>query len=337
MRKFAGENKISFFDAPNGISVHVVAGLGLALPGKLILAADNAALSLGALAAASFNVTPAALAGLLSQGEITITVPPTIKVILNGRIPRGVFAKDIMFDFINKISGVVTAGRAIEFTGAVVDALSMDARFTICSMSACLSAECAVIPADKKTFAWLSGIGIKKRDGVYADNNCAYEKVIVLDISKLSPLVVKPADTYACADVGSLKGLVINEAFLGGPTNSRLEDLEITAKILRGRKIHPDVKFYTAPATQEIFLRALAKGFIKTIAGAGGMILVPGYGPCEGNHCGIPADGDVVISTANDNRRGIMGNANASVYLASPATVAASALRGRITDPRAYL
>ncbi|HIE36438.1 MAG TPA: 3-isopropylmalate dehydratase large subunit, partial [Candidatus Omnitrophica bacterium] len=184
---------------------------------------------------------------------------------------------------------------------------------------------------------YLKKIGVKRYKVFYADKDAKYEKIIEFDISKLSPFVAKPHQVDNGVTVEEVEGTKINEAFLGTCTNGRLEDLEIAAKILKGKKIHPEVKFLVAPASRKIFLSALKKGLIRAFLEAGAIVLPPGCGPCVGTHQGVPADSEVVISTANRNFKGRMGNLNSFIYLASPATVTASAIEGKITDPRKFI
>ena len=213
----------------------------------------------------------------------------------------------------------------------------MDGRFTITNMSIEFGAKCSFIAPDKKTFAYLKKMKIKKHTPVYADKNSTYEKIFEFDISKLSPYIAKPHTVDNGTIVQTLKGKKIQQAFVGTCTNGRLEDLEIAAKIVKGKKVDSDTKFLVAPASHRIFLEALKKGFIRTFLEAGAIVLPAGCGPCVGTHQGVPADGEIVLSTANRNFKGRMGNPKSFIYLASAATVAASALEGKITDPRKYL
>jgi 3-isopropylmalate/(R)-2-methylmalate dehydratase large subunit len=195
------------------------------------------------------------------------------------------------------------------------------------------------MPQDKLTIAWLKPRAAKKKriNPVIADKDAHYCRVIEYDISKLKPQVCRPHSVDSAVPAEELSKVKINEAFLGTCTNGRLADLKIAAAILKNRKVANGVKFIVAPSSRLIFQQALASGIIDTFIKAGGVVVAPGCGPCVGTHCGVPADGEVVISTANRNFKGRMGNPNAFIYLASPATVAASAIEGKITDPRKYL
>jgi 3-isopropylmalate/(R)-2-methylmalate dehydratase large subunit len=337
MREFTQKNRNLFFDIGCGISHQLLIEEGFSYPGALILGADSHTSTAGALGAAAFGVGSTDLATTLATGKNWFKVPQAYKIIIKGKIPKGIFSKDIILYIIRNFTANGATYKAIEFEGEVIDALSLDARFTITNMTIEFGAKCGLIAPDKKVFAYLNKIGVKKYKPVYADKSCRYEKVIDFDISKLSPYVAKPHAVDSGVPIEEIKDTKINQAFLGTCTNGRLEDLEIAAKILRGRKVYPDTRLLIAPASQAIFLKALHKGFIKIFLEAGAIVLPPGCGPCVGTHQGVPADAEVVISTANRNFKGRMGNPSSFIYLASPATVAASALKGKIADPRSYI
>ncbi len=337
MREFTKINKNILFDVGCGISHQLVIEKGFAYPGALILGADSHTSTAGTLGAAAFGVGSTDLAISLATGKNWFKVPSTYKIIIKGKLPKGVYSKDIILHIIHKLSANGATYKAVEFGGEVIDKLSLDARFTITNMTIEFGAKCGIVSPDKKTFAYLSSIGAKKHKAVFADKDCKYEKIIEFDVSKLSPYVAKPHTVDNGATVEELQGMKIQEAFLGTCTNGRLEDLEIGAKIVKGRKVNRDLKFLVAPASAKIFMEALKKGYIKTFLEAGAVILPAGCGPCVGTHQGVLADGEIALSTANRNFKGRMGNPNSFIYLASPATVAASALTGKITDPRKYI
>lgn len=337
MREFTEAQGTALYDINCGVCHQIVPEKGHILPGYLVLGADSHTCTYGALGALSTGVGSTDLAVALATGKNWFKVPETIKIILKGRLPQGVFAKDIILH----IAGDLTAGgatyQAIEFYGAAVDALDMDGRFTICNMVVELGAKCGFMPVDKKTRDWLKKRAHKKYKIFQADDDAVYSLIKEYDVAKMMPAVAKPhsVDNYALAR--DLKSVLVNEAFIGTCTNGRLQDLKIAAKILKGRKVQQGVKLVIAPASQDIYLEALRSGLIETFINSGAVVLNPGCGPCVGTHQGVPADGEIVISTANRNFLGRMGNPKAFIYLASPATVAASAVEGRITDPRKYL
>jgi len=337
MRKFSLSAKSLLYDIGCGISHQLIIEQGFAYPGRLILGADSHTSTAGALGCAAFGMGSTDLAVALVTGKNWFKVPPTHKIIVKGKIPFGVFSKDIILNIIHRISAKGATYRAVEFEGEVIDKLSLCARFTITNMTIEFGAKCGIIAPDLKVFNFLKAIGVKKYHPVYPDKPAVYEKIWEFDISKFSPYLAKPHSVDNGAVVEELAGKIVDEAYLGTCTNGRLEDLIIAASIVKGKKVNRNTKFLIAPASRNIYLKALKRGLIRTFIDAGAIILPPGCGPCVGTHQGVPADGDVVISTANRNFRGRMGNPNAFIYLASPATVAASALNGRITDPRKCL
>jgi 3-isopropylmalate/(R)-2-methylmalate dehydratase large subunit len=337
MRGFTQKNKNLLFDIGCGISHQLVLEEGFAWPGALILGADSHTSTAGALGAASFGVGSTDLAVTLATGKNWFKVPESYKIVIKGKVPFGVFSKDVILHIIHKLGANGATYKAIEFEGNVVDGFSIDARATITNMTIEFGAKCGIISPDAKTLRYLKNIGLSNYKPVYPDKGCDYEKILEFDVSRLSPYVAKPHSVDNGASIEEIKGIKINEAFLGTCTNGRLEDLEIAAKILNGKKVNPQVKFLIAPASQRIFLQALKKGLIRKFIEAGAIVLPAGCGPCVGTHQGVPADNEVVISTANRNFKGRMGNPNSFIYLASPATVTASAIKGEITDPRKYI
>jgi 3-isopropylmalate/(R)-2-methylmalate dehydratase large subunit len=340
MRKFSlNYNPVRLYDVGCGVCHQVIPESGEILPGDLVLGADSHTCTYGALGAFSTGIGSTDLAITLATGKNWLKVPQTIKIIIKGKIPKGVFAKDIILYIIGRIKSDGATYKAIEFSGPVIDRLDMDSRFTICNMVIEMGAKVGFMPQDKKTSSWLrSRISQKKKiKSISADIGARYFKILEYDISKLEPQVARPHTVDNVCAIKDLKGVKINEAFLGTCTNGRLSDLKIASQILKAKKIAAGIKFIIAPASRPIFLAALKSGIIDIFIQAGAVVVTPGCGPCVGTHNGIPADGEVVISSANRNFKGRMGNPHAFIYLASPATVAASALEGKITDPRKYL
>lgn len=339
MRAFSRDYRAALYDIGCGVCHQVIPESGEILPGDLVFGADSHTCTYGALGVFSTGVGSTDLAIALATGKNWLKVPETFKIIVKGKLPRGVFAKDLILHIIGDLKADGATYKAVEFSGPVIDALDMDGRFTICNMAVEMGAKADFMPVDKKTYAWLkprSG-GAKALKPVAADKDADYERVIEYDISKLKPLVSMPhsVDNTACAS--ALKKIKINEAFLGTCTNGRLADLKVAALILKKRKVAPGVRMIIAPSSREIFLKALKLGVIDHFIKAGAVVVAPGCGPCVGTHNGVPADGEIVISSANRNFKGRMGNPNAFIYLGSPATVTASAVTGRITDPTKFL
>ena len=253
-------------------------------------------------------------------------------------MPKGVFAKDIILHIIGRLKSDGATYKAIEFYGPVIDNMGMDGRFTIANMVVEMGAKAGFMPIDKKAVVWLqSKVGVNKRiTGISADKGAVYDSVYEFDVSGLKPMVSMPHSVDNVTEAAALKKVKIGEAFLGTCTNGRIDDFKVAAKVLNKRKVHPQLKLIIAPSSRDVYLEALRLGLIDIFIKSGAAIVAPGCGPCVGTHNGIPCDGEAVISTANRNFKGRMGNPAALIYLASPATVAASALKGYISDPRSY-
>jgi len=339
MRDFAALFGARLFDVGCGVCHQVIPESGKILPASLVLGADSHTCTYGALGAFSTGVGSTDLAITLATGKNWFKVPETIKLIVKGTIPRGIYAKDIILTIIKKIRADGATYKAIEFYGPVIDKLGMDGRFTMCNMTVEMGAKAGFMPVDTKTIDFLTDRSVPKQKikPVYADKDAIYQETVEFDVSKISPQVACPHSVDNVCDVASLKNIKVDEAFLGTCTNARLEDLKVAAGILKSKKITKGMKFIIAPSSRAIYLDALKLGLIGRLVRSGAVVVSPGCGPCVGTHNGVPADGEVVISTANRNFKGRMGNPNAYIYLASPATVAASAITGRITDPRQFL
>ncbi|MFH0791547.1 MAG: 3-isopropylmalate dehydratase large subunit [Candidatus Omnitrophota bacterium] len=339
MRVFAGEYKAKLYDIGCGVCHQVIPESGQVLPGDLVFGADSHTCTYGALGVFSTGVGSTDLAVSLITGKNWLKVPETIKIIVKGKIPKGIFAKDIILYIITDITAKGATYKAVEFAGPVIDKLDMDGRFTICNMVVEMGAKAGFTPQDAKMLSWLAQRTESKQRivPVVSDKDAEYAEVIEYDISRLTPQVSCPHSVDSAVAVNKLKNIKIDEAYLGTCTNGRLQDLKIAASVLKSRRIKQGLKFIIAPASRLIFQQAMKSGLVDIFVKAGAVIVAPGCGPCVGTHNGIPADGEVVISTANRNFKGRMGNPNAFIYLASPATVAASAIEGKITDPRKYL
>lgn len=337
MRDFSSKFKTDLFDIGCGVCHQVIPEKGLVLPGDLVIGADSHTSTYGALGVLSTGVGSTDLAITLATGKNWFKVPETFKIVVTGKVPKGVFAKDIILHIARNIKADGATYKSIEFCGPVIEKMGMDGRFTLCNMAVEIGAKCGIIASDKVTFDWLKHRALKKPKTIFSDKLARYERTFEFDVSKLTPLVSVPHSVDNAVGALELKNVKINEAFLGTCTNGRLSDLKIAAKILKWRKVAPGVKFIIAPSSRSIFLEALKLELVNTFIKAGAVIVAPGCGPCVGTHNGVPADAEVVISSANRNFKGRMGNPNAFIYLGSPATVAASAIEGHIADPRKYL
>ncbi len=339
MRNFADAFKVPLFDIGCGVCHQVIPESGSILPGDLILGADSHTCTYGALGAFATGVGSTDLSIALATGKNWFKVPKTLKVIIKGRPKKGVYAKDIALYIITAVKANGATYKAVEFSGPVIDSMDMDGRFTISNMVVEMGAKVGFMPVDKITRGWLKSRGVKPGDikPYFADPDAAYEEVLTFDISGIGPQVSVPHSVDSAREVSELKEIKINEAFLGTCTNGRLQDLKVAAKILKGRFVNPGVRLIIAPSSRVVFLKALQLGLVDIFIRSGAVIVAAGCGPCVGTHNGVPADKEVVISSANRNFKGRMGNPSAFIYLASPATVAASAVKGCITDPKEFL
>ncbi|MFA6142435.1 MAG: 3-isopropylmalate dehydratase large subunit [Candidatus Omnitrophota bacterium] len=336
MRNFAKTYDVNMYDIGCGVCHQLIPQKGHVTCGDVVLGADSHTCTYGAINVFSTGVGSTDLAITLASGKNWFRVPETIKVIVNGKLPKGVYSKDVILQIIKQIGANGATYKSVEFYGDTITAMSVDARLTISNMAVEMGAKVGLMEADDKVLKWVGERSSKVPRPVKADPDARYAAVKSYDVSALAPQVARPHAVDNVSDVTELSNVKIDQAFVGTCTNGRLEDLEAAANILKGKPVHPDVKFIIAPASKEIYLQAVKKGFVETFVKSGCIVVGPGCGPCVGTHNGVLADGEVAISTANRNFKGRMGNPNSFIYLASPATVAASALKGRITDPREF-
>lgn len=336
IRKFALEYGVKVFDIGCGVCHQIIPEAGYITSGDLVLGADSHTCTYGALNVLSTGVGSTDLAITLASGKNWFRVPETIKIIINGKLPKGVFSKDVILRIIGDIGARGATYKSVEFYGKVIDDLSVEARLTISNMAVEMGAKCGLMRADKKTLEWISDYSIKEPEAVDADSDAHYIETREYDFSDLIPQVACPHSVDNVRGVEEVEGTVINEVYIGTCTNGRLEDLEIAAKILKGRKVASGVKLIVTPASRRIYIEALKKGYIEIFVNSGAIVNNPGCGPCVGTHQGVLADGENAFSTANRNFKGRMGNPNADIYLGSPAAAASCALAGKIADPREH-
>lgn len=317
-----------FHDAGKGICHQIMSDY--AKPGMIIVGSDSHTCTAGAFNAFAAGIDRTEAAGLWSQGETWFRVPESIKITLNGKLNEGVYAKDISLWIIGMIGSSGADYMSIEYHGNGVQTLSIDQRMTLTNLASEMGAKNAVFPCDKVLSEWLGD----DTEGVWADNGAIYAKEIDINLNDIFPLVAAPHHVDNVKSVSEVAGTKLHEALVGTCTNGRLEDLQIVAKILEGKKLPDGFQMVIVPASQKIYIQAMKEGLIEIFLEAGAHVLASSCGPCLGTGQGIPADGYNVISTANRNFKGRMGNKESFVYLASPATVAYSALAGEIVDPR---
>jgi len=336
MREFAKKHSVGLFDVGCGICHQVMVESSGLTCGDLVLGADSHTCTYGALNMFSTGVGSTDLAVTLASGKNWFKVPETIKLYVTGKLPVGVYSKDIILNIVKDVRSKGANYKALEFYGDTIKRLDLSARFTMANMSVEMGAKCGIFEADKKVLDWIRAHSRRKPQIVTADENAVYEDEREYEVSSLVPQISLPHEVDKVVPLEETLGTRIDQAFIGTCTNGRLEDLEIAAKILKNNKAHDDVRLIVCPASRRVFLDAVKKGYIDVFINAGGVVLGPGCGPCVGTHNGVPADGENVISTANRNFKGRMGNPNANIFLASPATVAASSIEGKISDPRAF-
>lgn len=337
MRDFVREKGLCLYDIGAGVCHQLIPESGEVGPGSLVIGADSHTCTYGALNAFSTGVGSTDLAGGLISGQMWFKVPETIKFVCHNTLSSGVFSKDLILYLIGDVTADGATYMSAEYVGEGITALSQEARFTVANMAIEMGAKAGLLEADDKTYNWLRRFTDREFTPVSADRDATYAQVREYDVSKIEPQVAKPHKVDNVAPVREVAGKTIQQALLGTCTNGRLEDLRIAAGIIGKRKVHPEVRLIVAPASRRVYLDAMAEGLIQTLVESGAAVVTPGCGPCVGTHNGVPSDGETVISTANRNFKGRMGNSNAEIFLASPATVAASALTGKITDPREFI
>lgn len=341
-RRFASAQGITaFYELGEGICHQVLPEKGHVWPGALIVGSDSHTTTHGAFGAFAVGIGRTEAAAVMATGEIWLRVPESLRIVVNGALPPRVSAKDVILRIIGDLGADGADYRSVEFDGQTVRDMSIASRMVLCNMAAEMGAKNGVVLPDDKTRQWLAsrlplllGEGRGEGEEIYPDADAAYERVIEYNVTALAPQVARPHRVDNVVEVTAVAGTKIDQALIGTCTNGRLEDLEAAAEILRGRHIAPGVRLLVLPASREVLLAALQAGLIADLVSAGATLLNPGCGPCLGAHQGCMAPGEVTISTANRNFKGRMGCKEAEIYLASPATVAASALAGEIADPR---
>ncbi len=335
VRSFVAEQGIkNFYDINTGICHQVLPEYGHVWPGALIVGSDSHTTTYGALGAFATGIGRSEAAAIMATGRIWLRVPETMRVQVDGAFPRGVYAKDFILRLIGDLGADGGLYQAVEFTGSAISAMEIGDRMTLCNMTAEMGAKNGYIQADDKTSEWLSARGVKSYTNVSTDPDAEIARVLHYDVSELEPHVAVPHTVDNVKKISEVAGTKIQQALLGTCTNGRLSDLQQAALLLQGKQIHPSVRLLVFPASKRVYEDAMVDGTLLTLVQAGAVLMNPGCGPCLGAHEGILAPGETCISTANRNFKGRMGSAEASVFLGSPATVAASALTGEITDPR---
>ena len=337
IREFVRKQGISaFYDIGWGISHQVIIEEGLVLPGQLVMGTDYYTSSPGCIGAFSVRITPTEMADIWSTGRTKIRVPPTIKVLINGYLSPGVSSADIILKLSRDLSKI-TGDKAIEFYGSAITAMTISQRFTLISLAVEAGAKAAVVPFDEITQRYIKKINKNKFKPIKADIDAEYESEIEADISYLTPQVICPNSFKHISAIEDIAGKRIDHVVLGGFAGGCLDDLEIAAAILRGRRIHRGTRMLVIPGSRKTYLEAIDKGYIRALVESGCLVLSPTYSACFGANKGMHAKGDKVLTTSRMKTDSTNGDRNSEIYISSPATAAATALKGAITDPRKYL
>ncbi len=332
--KFAEDYQIPNLYNMQGVSHQIIVEEGKILPGQVAVGTDSHTCTYGALGAFSTGIGSTEMCAVLVQGRLWFKVPETMKIHVTGVLPEHVMSKDVILKLLSQIGANGATYKALEFTGDTIENMSMDSRFTICNMAIEAGAKNGIIRPDEKTEEYLKSCGIKEADfsELYSDTDAEYESCIEINAAELAPQVAVPYSPANSVDVTEVEGTKLDQIIIGACTNGRLEDIQAAAEIIGGRKIPHAFKCFIVPASNKVYAKASEKGYLQTLAEAGCIIVNPGCGGC-GIQMPMIA-GERCLGTHNRNFKGRMGSPDSMVYLGSPETAAASALTGRITDPR---
>jgi len=341
IREFVARSGIAKFHDirgdTGGICHQVLPENGYVRPGAVVLGTDSHTTSHGALGAFAFGVGATEMASVWALGvALNIEVPPTIKVVVSGKLPEMVGPKDLILHLVGLLTAEGANFRVLEFHGDTIRSMPTSGRLVLCNMSVEAGATSGIVPADDETLRYLrEEAGVTEPPApVQPDAGAAYERVIEIDVAKLVPQIACPHTVDNVKPIDQVAGTRVQQVVIGSCTNGRLDDIEVAARIVRGKKVAAGVRMLVFPASGRVHAQALLKGFVADLVQAGAVVMNPGCGPCLGVHQGALGDGETALSTTNRNFKGRMGNPNSEVYLCSPAVAAASALTGVITDPR---
>jgi 3-isopropylmalate/(R)-2-methylmalate dehydratase large subunit len=338
MRKFAQDQELRIYDVGKGGICHqVMPEKGHVLPGTVIVGADSHTCTYGAFGAFATGIGSTEAAAVLATGKIWLKVPEAIKIDVSGQFQRYVAPKDLILYIIGKLGAGGAIYKSVEFRGPTIRDMSVAGRMTLCNMTVEMGAKNGIVEPDETTRKFLEGRTTKMLPlfkSLISDPDAAYEKTVDIDVTELTPQIAYPSSVDNVKPVAEMDNVTVEQAFIGSCTNGRIEDLRVAAEILKGNMVKDGVRTLVIPASQEVYRQALNEGLIEIFTDAGALVCGSTCGPCLGGHIGLLAPGETCVSTSNRNFIGRMGSKEANVYLASPATVAASAITGKITDPR---
>lgn len=334
LRAFVKEQNIKYFyDMKEGICHQILPEFGHCRPGEVLVGTDSHTTTHGAFGTFATGIGATEMAGVWATGELWFKVPESIKITVSGTFKNYVAAKDLILHIIGELGSDGANYNAVEFHGETIRNMSIASRMVLSNLSMEMGAKVAFVVPDEKTISYVQKNCDQNLETILPDEDAKYIKEINIDITNLESQVACPHSVDNVKSLKEIAGTKIHQALIGSCTNGRLEDLAIAAKILKGKNIHPDIRLLVIPASRRIYLEAIKNGFIEIFVKAGGLVLNPGCGPCLGAHQGLLAPEEVCVATTNRNFKGRMGSPESFVYLASPATVAASAIRGEISEP----
>ncbi|MFW5928300.1 MAG: aconitase/3-isopropylmalate dehydratase large subunit family protein, partial [Thermoplasmatota archaeon] len=338
MRDFVKEQGIEhLFDVNAGVCHQIMPEEGLVWPGMLLVATDSHTTTHGAFGAFGTGVGATDLAAIMLTGELWFRVPDIIGINIDGKLQKGVMAKDVILHILGELGVDVAVYKGIEYKGSTVSDLGIPGRMTLCNMAVEMGAKTSYIQPDEEVLDYVD----KRTDREYkvyeTDDDFEYSEEFHFDVNDLEPQVAVPENIDNVKPISEVEEIPINQVFLGTCTNGRLEDIKVAAKILKGKRIHPDTRLIVVPASRNVLLEAEREGYMESLVEAGATFTTPGCGPCLGAHEGVLAAGETCVTTSSRNFPGRMGSTEADIYAASPAIAAASALKGKLTDPRPYM
>ncbi|SDF00112.1 3-isopropylmalate dehydratase large subunit [Sporolituus thermophilus] len=337
-REFAWEQGIDkLMDVDQGVCHQVLADKGLVYPGMVLVVTDSHTTTHGAFGAFGTGVGATDLATIMITGHLWFRVPEIVRINLEGELPKGVYAKDIILKVIGTLGADYAVYKAVEFTGPVLKQLSVSERMALCNMTTEMGAKTSYIQPDEITLAYLKDRVKGDYEIFHTDPGYQYAAEHTFDVSDLKPQVAAPHSVDNVHDITEYIGRPVQQAFLGTCTGGRVQDLAVAAQILKGKKVHPRTRFIVVPASKAVFLEAMEKGYIQTLVEAGATFVTPGCAACLGTHQGMLASGETCITASSRNFPGRMGHTKAEIFIGSPAAVAAAALEGKIVDPAKYL
>ncbi len=335
MREFVKKHKLTnHFDINRGVCHQVLPEAGLVYPGMILIATDSHTTTHGAFGAFGTGVGATDMAIILMTGEIWLKVPAVIKIEIDGTLSAGVMAKDVILHILGELGTDAAVYKAIEFCGTYVESLGVSDRMVLCNMAVEMGAKTAYIKPNSDVISYVKERCDHEFYLLESDDDYVYDEIFNFIVDDLSPQIAVPHSVDNVISIEHAPSIDIQQVFIGSCTGGRLDDIKVAADIVRGKKIHKNIRFVVIPASSEVLFEANKFGYINDLLRAGATLSTPGCGPCLGAHEGVLADGEACVSATNRNFPGRMGGTDAKIYLASPAVAASTALTGKLTDPR---